>query len=146
MSQKNAQRVFVTLVLFSFPAFFYGLQTLVVEWVSFLEGKPKILVDTGAPYFFLSSIFWCLWLMQWAGLSKDKVGGVKSSIIRWLRKFGGGVLIVWFVSIIVFAIVHTWFFSGLLADAGYFRCQNITEVSRVAKGASYIYQLKECIN
>ena len=135
MTQKNAQIIFIIFNVLAVFAVAYVIDDYVSVINALKSNVKEIPFDSGVYYFLLMSVFWIFSIIQYVGL-KNK----ESKIL----KYASQISIVWFVLILFLASVIPYFLSNKIEMAGYSKCDDPREVSRIAKGESSFYKIGEC--
>ena len=135
MNQKTAQRIFIFFNIVAVILIAYVVDDFISILSSIEEMKDKINFDSGIYYFFLITIFWVFSLIQYVGLRNGE-----SSIV----KYANQISVLWFISMLILANLVPFYVKGKLVEAGYSKCSDTREISRVAKGESSIYSLEKC--
>lgn len=137
MNQKTAQRIFIFFNIVAVILIAYVVDDFISIFSSVDAKKDKINFDSGIYYFFLITIFWVFSLIQYVGLRNGE-----SSIV----KYANQITVVWFIFTLILANLLPLYVTGKLEEAGYNKCTDTREISRVAKGESSIYSLEKCRN
>jgi len=88
--------------------------------------------DSATYYLFLMSVFWMFSLIQYAGLRK-----IHSKIL----KYSNQLVVIWFIFALILANAIPYYLNDKLERAGYIKCEDPEELSRIGKGESSIYFL-----
>lgn len=135
MTQKNAQIIFV---IFNVLAGF-AVSYVIYDFVAVnnaIRSKGKIIpFDTGTYYYLLGTVFWVLSIIQYVGLNNKETK---------LLKYSNFILVIWFILMLFLANIIPYYLSNKMEDAGYEKCDDPGEISRVAKGESNFYKLSGC--
>lgn len=135
MSQKTAQIIFVILNILSVFAVAYAVYDF-TSIITAIEKKEELIpFDSGTYYLLLMSVTWVLSIIQYLGL--------KNKYSRLLR-LANQTLVIWFVFMLLLANLIPNFLSNKLEEAGYSKCDDPREISRVAKGESSYYLKRGC--
>lgn len=135
MSQKTAQIIFVILNILSVFAVAYTVYDFTNIIIAIEKKEELIPFDSGTYYLLLMSVTWVLSIIQYLGLT--------NKYSRLLR-FANQTLVIWFVFMLLLANLIPNFLSDKLVEAGYSKCDDPREISRVAKGESSYYLKQGC--
>lgn len=104
-----------------------------INIVSSVESSTEeIPFDSATYYLFLMSVFWMFSLIQYAGLRK-----IHSKIL----KYSNQLVVIWFIFALILANAIPYYLNDKLERAGYIKCEDPEELSRIGKGESSIYFL-----
>ena len=135
MSPRTAQVVFIVFNILAIFAVAYVLKNY-IEVNNAISGKvPVIPFDTGTYYLLLMSVFWWMSVLQFVGSRNGK-----SSLL----KYGNQILVVWFVLMLMLANMIPFSITNKMETAGYVKCEDSREISRVSKGESSYFTLGGC--
>lgn len=137
MTKKTARIIFIILNILAFLSIYF----VFIEHIRILsdidERKVQIPFDSGVYYLLLMSVVWLFSLIQFVGLKNNK-----SSLV----KYANQISIAWFIFMLILANLLPFYVKGKLEDAGYRKCSDPREISRVARGESSIYSYGKCKN
>ena len=135
MNKKTAQIIFFILIILSVFAVAY----VIYDFININEAivlKERIIpFDSGVYYFLLMSVFWILGFIQYVGLKNPE-----SKVF----KYANFVLVLWFVLMLFLANLIPFYLTNKFETAGYIKCDDKSESSRVAKGESVFYKIGSC--
>ncbi len=135
MTQKNAQIIFIIFNILTIFAVGYVIYDI-VRVQNALSAKEVIIhFDTGVNYYLLMTIFFILSGIQYAGLKNEESK---------LYKNANKILVFWFIFILIFANLISYYIVNKFEVTGYTKCSDSREISRVAKGESSFYTLGSC--
>ena len=135
MDPKKAQIFFVIANILAFPVVGYAFYDFYVVKTALANGELQIPFDSGIYYLLLGSVFWVLLVIQTIGRKNPNSK---------LLKYASPILVIWFISILVLANVLSAYLVGEFESAGYVKCDDPAEVSRVSRGESSIYVKGSC--
>jgi len=135
MTQKTAQVIFIIFNILAIFSVTYALYDFINITSAVKKQEEIILFDSGTYYLLLMSVFWVLSLIQYAGL-KNKLAS--------LLKYANQALLAWFLMMILLANLIPGYLSDKLEAAGYTKCDDPREISRVSKGESSFYIKSGC--
>lgn len=136
MNPKVAQSIFVALNIFSIFAVAYVAYDFIDVSSAVKKKEDFIPFDTGAYYLLLMSVFWVFSVIQYAGINNKY-----SNIL----KHANQIVVFWFVLMLALANLIPYYLTNKLDEAGYKKCKDPAEISRVAKGESLVYiKSSEC--
>lgn len=135
MNQKTTQFFFVTLIILSVFVVAYVVYDFITVTNAVEVKNSVILFDSGTYYLLLMSIFWVLGVIQYSGLRNKE-----SKIL----KFGNQVIVIWFIFTLLLANLIPLYLANKFEEAGYVKCKDIREISRVSRGESIIYKIGAC--
>ncbi|MEJ2423969.1 MAG: hypothetical protein P8101_05830 [Candidatus Thiodiazotropha sp.] len=135
MNQRLAQWVFLGFNLLALPAVAFSLFELFRIIVQVFHGTPLIIYDSGDFSFILMSVFWVMWLIQYAGLKGH---------MNWVAKKAQPLLIGWFIGCLMFATLIPLGLGYLLPHAGYQKCELPEELGRLMPGGETRFSLTNC--
>ena len=130
MNQKTAQIIFIIFNILALFAVGYAVNDLLFVLSSIKEQSNVIPFDTGTYYLLLMTVFWVLSIIQYFGIRNKQSK---------MLKHGGLVVIGWFVFTLLLANAFPYYLTNKLEKAGYERRDDPNEISRVSRGASYLY-------
>jgi hypothetical protein len=130
MSKKTAQIIFIIFNVLAVFAVLYAVNDYMYIVSSVESSTEEISFDSGTYYFFLMSVFWVFSLIQYAGSRKTH-----SKIL----KYANQLVVIWFVFVLILANVIPYYLNDKLERAGYIKCEDLEELSRIGKGESSIY-------
>jgi hypothetical protein len=135
MDQKKAQIFFIIANILAIPIVGYAFYDFYFVTTAIANGKSEIPFDSGTYYFLLGSIFWVFLLVQQVGLKNPD-----SKVLH----YANHIFIIWFIAILVLANVIPFYLQNKFEDAGYKKCHDPAEISRVFRGGSSIYVKGSC--
>jgi len=135
MKPKTAQIIFVVLNILSLFAVAYVLYDYIWIKRSITDRVDVIYFDSGIYYFLLMSVFWWMFAIQYEGLRK-----AESKFL----KHANQIIIVWFIFMLILANIIPVNLKNKMQSAGYVKCVDGREISRVSKGESSFYKLGGC--
>lgn len=135
MNPKLAQILFLITCVIAVPVVGYAFYDFFVVKTALANGEQQVPFDSGTYYLLLGSIFWVLLVVQIVGKRNPN-----SKILR----YASPAIIIWFIAMLVLANVIPSYLESKLESAGYVRCDDPAEFSRVSKGASSIYVKGSC--
>ena len=135
MNKKTAQIIFIILNILSVFAVAY----VIYDFLNINDAialKEKVIpFDSGVYYFLLMSVFWVLGFIQYVGLKNSE-----SKVF----KYANPVLVLWFMLMLFFANLIPFYLINKFETAGYIKCDDKSEISRVSKGESVFYKKGGC--
>ncbi|HEY9051240.1 MAG TPA: hypothetical protein VIQ03_06825 [Gammaproteobacteria bacterium] len=135
MTQKTAQIIFIIFNILAVVAVGYAAYDFINIISSIQTDKDVIPFDTATYYLLLMSVFWVLSLIQYKGIRNEKAK---------ILKYANQLLIAWFLIMLMLANLIPYYLTHKLEEAGYVGCDDPREVSRVGRGASYLYFKHGC--
>ena len=135
MTQKTAQVIFIIFNILAIFSVTYAIYDFINITSAVKKQEEIIPFDSGTYYLLLMSVFWVLSLIQYTGL-KNKLAS--------LQKFANQALLAWFLTMILLANLIPAYLSDKLETAGYTKCDDPREISRVSKGESSFYIKSGC--
>ena len=135
MTQKTAQIIFVIFNLIAILAIAYSAYDFISVSDAVEKREDVVPFDSGTYYLLLMSLFWVLSIIQYAGLKNKQAS---------LLKYGNQISVGWFLFMLLLANLIPNYLSNKLEDAGYIKCVDPQEISRVAKGESNLYIKGSC--
>jgi len=136
MSQRMAKLVFLIINILSVFAVAYAIYDFIDVITAIEVNQKNIPFDSGTYYLLLISVSWVLSIIQYSGIKNKK---------SWFVEHGNQVTVYWFVLMLLLANLIPYYLTNKLEDAGYVKCDDLAEISRVAKGESSIYKKSECL-
>jgi hypothetical protein len=133
--KKKAQIFFIITNFLAIPVVGYAFFDFYAVTTAIANGKPQIPFDSGTYYFLLMSIFWVFLIVQQIGLRNPK-----SKVLE----YANSLFIIWFIAMLVLANVIPFYLQNKFESAGYTKCHNPAEVSRISRGESSIYVKGNC--
>ena len=137
MNPKLAQILFIITNLIAVPVIGYAFYEFFIVKTALANGEQQIPFDSGTYYLLLGSIFWVLLVVQ--------IFGKRNPNSRMLN-YASPAIIIWFIAMLILANVIPSYLKSKLESAGYTKCDDPAEISRVSKGASSIYVKGSCPN
>lgn len=137
MNPKLAQILFIFFIILAVPVVGYAVYDFYSVKTALANGEPQIPFDSGTYYLLLGSIFWVLGFIQVVG---------KRNADSKVLKYASPMLIVWFITVLALANVIPYYLESNLEGAGYVKCDDPSEISRVSRGKSSIYKKEKCEN
>lgn len=135
MTQKTAQIIFLAFNFIAILAVAYAVYDFIRVTAAVDRSEEVLPFDSGTYYLLLMSVFWVLSIIQYVGL--------KNKHAR-LVKYSNQILIGWFLSMLLLANLIPNYLSNKIEDAGYIKCIDPREISRVSKGESILYIKGSC--
>jgi len=121
--------------LFAAPAVAYSIYDISRILKEANQSVETIHLRSGTHYFLLGSVLWVLLAMQLLAL-----GGKEAKV----RKWGGNILIGWFVACLFLANIIPVVMSSHLRGVGYYQCAVVDVSATHRRGNEYIYSRLPC--
>lgn len=135
MDKKTAQIIFVVLNIIAVPAVGYGIYDYISVSSAIAQGSNIIPFDSGTYYLFLMSLFWVLSIIQMIGLKNPQ---------QQPPRYSNQIVIFWFVAMLIVANLIPYNLQQKFEMAGYTKCDDPREISRISRGESSVYTKKAC--
>lgn len=147
MTPETAQKGFVFLNILAIPAVGYAVYDYFRVMREMANENSLIEFDSGTYYLTLMSVFWLLLVIQKGGLNLE-IKPVNHTLFFRLSSFVhkkmGAFLVVWFVGCLVISNIVPIYVNYKFERSNYLKCKNLNEISRTARGNSWIYTKGEC--
>ncbi|WP_347330912.1 hypothetical protein [Marinimicrobium locisalis] len=135
MKAKTTNTALLAVAVLVTPAVVFSIYDIfrVLEEAS--QKHETIILHSGTHYLLLGTVLWVLVVLQQMALK-----GREATIKKW----GGKVLIGWFLSCLLLANVIPMALSSHLKEKGYHKCVVLDVTANHRRGREYIYALPQC--
>ncbi len=144
MNPKTAKVIITLLGVVSIPTALYPFIEAYNVFSQVQGAADYVTFDTGVFFLTLMSVFWPINLFQWIGQKKSMSAKKPSTSTFHYAKlkaleFAGVILVAWFIATIVIANVGGNIVKSRLLENGYVACDDLSEISRISRGESFIF-------
>ena len=145
MNRTLGKILFLLFFIISIPASLYPFYESGIALSEFNRGAKAIEFDSGVFYMCLVSIFWPAALIHFCGMQylRDQKGK-SNKISQWIYVNATKISISWFIASLILANIAPFLILRKFENAGYIKCDDPREVSRISRGRSLILVKGNC--